>query len=142
MKKRIISFLLVMALLLSMAPMVTIEAEATEIIYEASEVVDIALEYANKAATGWSGYCLSFVRQCFKDAYGFNSSDCCAYQYGSKYMTVHQGIIFRWEQMYFLVEAMLLVTVEIKQAILASMWEMDILFTLGDLPLRKPRLIM
>ena len=86
MKKRIISFLLVMALLLSMAPMVTIEAEATEIIYEASEVVDIALEYANKAATGWSGYCLSFVRQCFKDAYGFNSSDCCAYQYGSKYI--------------------------------------------------------
>ena len=51
---------------------------------DAHKVVDIANGYLG--ATQWNNLCLAFVRQCFKDAYGFSSTACCAYNYGSSHI--------------------------------------------------------
>lgn len=81
MKKRCLLFLLV-----SIFFVLSISFPSNAASYDANVVVRIAQENANKGTTGWSGYCLAFVRQCFDEAYGFSSSSCCAYNYGNSYI--------------------------------------------------------
>lgn len=53
--------------------------------YNAQTVVNIALN--NVGSTSFkSGYCLNFVKQMFMQAYGFESTAPCAYEYGSKFI--------------------------------------------------------
>ena len=82
MKNRITAFLLSAALCLIglfNTPLVSNAASN-----DASIVVNLAL---SKVGTNYAdGYCLAFVKDMFKQAYGFNSTACCAYKYGSSYI--------------------------------------------------------
>lgn len=52
--------------------------------YNADIVVNLAL---SKVGTDFAnGYCLKFVRLMFNEAYGFNSTACCAYTYGNSFI--------------------------------------------------------
>lgn len=51
---------------------------------DAQVVVNLALSKVGN--TYPNGYCLAFVKDMFKSAYGFTSSACCAYKYGSSYI--------------------------------------------------------
>ena len=82
MKRRILSLLLAMSLMIGLFPIAILNVEAAT--FDATTVVSIA--NASVGTTGWQNLCLSFVRHCFKEAYGFNSSDCCAYNYGSSHI--------------------------------------------------------
>ena len=86
MKRRVISFLLALVMVLGMLPVTGGVEVAEAATYEAQKVVDIAVGYANSGATSWYNLCLAFVRHCFNEAYGFSSSACCAYTYGTQYI--------------------------------------------------------
>ncbi len=81
--KKTLSFLLAMALLICMLPSMSLPVSAAG--YNAQTVVNIALN--NVGSTSFkSGYCLNFVKQMFMQAYGFESTAPCAYEYGSKFI--------------------------------------------------------
>ena len=82
MKKRVISLILSVLMIVSMFTNIPLKTFA--VTYDANEVVDLAL---SKVGTNFAnGYCLKFVRLMFNEAYGFNSSACCAYKYGNSYI--------------------------------------------------------
>ncbi len=81
--KKTLSFLLAIALVICMLPSMSLPVLAAG--YNAQTVVNIALN--NVGSTSFkSGYCLNFVKQMFMQAYGFESTAPCAYEYGSKFI--------------------------------------------------------
>lgn len=80
--KKMISFLLAITLLLSTLPSMSVSVAAAG--YNAQTVVNIAL--SKVGTTFEERACLAFVRQMFEQAYGFSSTDCCAYKYGSQFL--------------------------------------------------------
>lgn len=52
--------------------------------YEINKVIQYAEGKLNTSFA--NGYCLRFVRYCFKDCYGIDSSTCCAYKYGNEFI--------------------------------------------------------
>lgn len=77
--KKIISLFLAITIILFAFP---VNSFATD--YDANVVVDLCL---SKVGTSYAnGYCLAFVKDMFKEAYGFTSTACCAYKYGSSYI--------------------------------------------------------
>ena len=82
MKNKAISLILVFLMTFSLIIPTTQDVYAVS--YDAKTVVDLAL---SKVGTNYAnGYCLRFVKEMFATAYGFTSSDCCAYKYGSSYI--------------------------------------------------------
>ena len=80
--KKIISFILSVIMAITLVPQIDIHVSAMG--YDPSVVVNLAL---SKVGTNYmNGYCLAFVRQMFESAYGFSSTSCCAYKYGSRYI--------------------------------------------------------
>ena len=77
---RKIVFIILTAMIINSFFAINISAEKT---YDANEVVTYALGEVGKSYE--SGYCLRFVRECFQETYGFNSSACCAYTYSKSY---------------------------------------------------------
>lgn len=49
-----------------------------------SSVVNYAL--STVGVNGWKGLCLGYVSHCFNTCYGFSSSACCAYAYGTNFL--------------------------------------------------------
>lgn len=80
--KKIISFMLSIVMTIALIPKMSISVSAAG--YNPQTVVNLAL---SKVGTDYmNGYCLAFVRQMFESAYGFSSTACCAYKYGSRYI--------------------------------------------------------
>ena len=80
--KRIISIILTVMMTIGMLPLMMIPASAAS--YDAQTVVQLALKKVGSSYK--NGYCLAFVADMFESAYGFRSSACCAYKYGSSYL--------------------------------------------------------
>ncbi len=80
---RIISIVLLFLMLIGMDSVTTllVEAEST---YDPKKVVDTALSYVG--GTYKANYCLAFVKDMFMKTYGFESTACCAYKYGSSFI--------------------------------------------------------
>ena len=84
MKKRVLSFILAVVAVITTLPIVPLSSNA--VAYDSSIVVNIAEDYASRGDTSYKNLCLGFVAKCFRSAYGFQSSSCCAYNYGSSYI--------------------------------------------------------
>ena len=81
MKKKLLALLMLLFVVLFMF---SFPVETNAYSRDASVVVNLAL---NKVGTTYpNGYCLAFVKDTFDSAYGFSSSACCAYKYGSSYI--------------------------------------------------------
>jgi len=83
--KRVISVLLVLALLCTVLPQFTLGANAAGI-YEAHTVVSLAKQKVNFSYA--NDYCLRFIAELFSGAYGLYATGytCCAYHNGDSYI--------------------------------------------------------
>jgi len=77
--KKLTSLILIM--LFSLTTVLNINVSAAT--YNAYDVVQHAEQLVGSKFS--SGYCLRFVKECFRDTYGFTSSACCAYTYSKTY---------------------------------------------------------
>lgn len=80
--KKLVSFLLSITLIIGMIPNMSISVSAAG--YDPQVVIGKAWNYLG--STDFQGYCQTFVKQMFEEAYGFSSTACCAYTYGSSYI--------------------------------------------------------
>ncbi len=83
MKKTLVLVLTIISLVSVLLGNVAIASAATT--YDAQKIVEKAESYLGSTSFG-RGYCLKFVRMMFQEQYGFYSSACCAYNYGTKYI--------------------------------------------------------
>lgn len=80
--KKTISFIMAIIMAITLIPKISTSVSAMG--YNPSTVVNLAL---SKVGTDYmNGYCLAFVRQMFESAYGYSSTACCAYKYGSRFI--------------------------------------------------------
>lgn len=80
--KKTLSLILSIVMIITIMPQLSTNVAAAG--YNPQTVVNLAL---GKVGTNYmNGYCLAFVRQCFESAYGYSSTACCAYKYGSRYI--------------------------------------------------------
>lgn len=80
--KKALSVILSIVMIITIMPQLSTNVAAAG--YNPQTVVNLAL---GKVGTNYmNGYCLAFVRQCFESAYGYSSTACCAYKYGSRYI--------------------------------------------------------
>lgn len=80
--KKITSLVLSLIMAIVLIPKINVSVSAMG--YDPSVVVNLAL---SKVGTNYmNGYCLAFVRQMFETAYGYSSTSCCAYKYGSSFI--------------------------------------------------------
>lgn len=83
MKRRLMSFVLAAVMVISgVSYGITPVYAAKE--HTADAVIETAIGYTG--APNWPNMCLAFVKWCFEVAYGIDSSSCCAYDYGTKYI--------------------------------------------------------
>lgn len=81
--KRLLSLVMAVIMLLCVAPVGKIDADAAT--YDPNIVVNLAL--SKVGGYGGENICLTWVKDLFYEAYGFSSISCCAY---------HYGVQFRW----------------------------------------------
>lgn len=83
MKKRIISLLLMIVMIVSIVPFGTISASAATTLTSA-QIKKYVESRVNQSYA--AGYCMAFVRECFMNLGGPVSTACCAYKYGSQHI--------------------------------------------------------
>lgn len=81
--KKTLSLILSIVMIITIMPKLSTDVSAAG--YNAQTVVNVALSYVGRTDQG-TGVCLAFVKNMFKQAYGFESTAPCAYEYGSKFI--------------------------------------------------------
>ena len=80
--KKFVSVVISLLLLLTAIPLGAVSVSAAS--YDSNVVVNLALSKVGSSYA--NGYCLSFVKELFASAYGFTSTACCAYRYGTQFV--------------------------------------------------------